>query len=298
MKIISKVEASGKSAYEDGLSVVENDDRISVAIFDGRRAWKESGDAERLIRDYGAESTGRFVANFFVGLLSKLNYLGINQMNVRLAQLLSRYEYDLSKPEGLPGCAATTVSINENGMISFSHLCDTKIILFNQLGEFFIPTIDNMDAFDRRVFRLAVENAKKLGVSPRVAMWEVDYSQYPELTDPKKLDYQHRKLENVDLRAGIGVLNGMSSAGRFQQIGILPIGSFNHVLICTDGLSFPCGVDEPVPWHEMIFFLLQNNFDLELLVKEIRRREDADREFIKYPRFAYHRDATGILIKM
>jgi len=301
MKIISKVESPGKSVYEDGLLIIEGKDEldINIFIFDGRRAWAESGDAKKLCADFNAESTGQMATQFFIKKLKKRVYLMTEELSSSFGEVLKRYNYDLSRPEGLPGCAMTAMTINkESRSVFFVHLCDTKIILFNDQEKIHIPTIDNMDAFDRKVFRLAVKNAEILGVTPRKAMWEIDYTQHDSLMDPKILDYKYRKLENVDRRAGIGVLNGMSNAGKFQQSGTIPLGSFNHILVCTDGLSFPCGVDEPAPWQEMINFLLQNNFDLEILVQEIRKREDNDKEFVKYPRFAYHRDATGVLIKI
>ncbi|MCK4744836.1 hypothetical protein KAS41_02130 [Candidatus Parcubacteria bacterium] len=297
MEIISEVRAPGKSVYEDGILIIEDKSDINIFIFDGRRAWQESGDAERLCADFGAESTGQAATYFFIKELKKCMYLMTDQLSSSFGEVLKRHGYDLSRSEGLPGCAAATVLISKYSM-SFSNLCDTKIILFNKQGEFSIPTIDNMDHFDRKVFRLAAKNAEILGITPRVAMWEVDYSKHPDLIDPKFLDYENRKLENINIRAAIGVLNGMPNASRFQQNQSFFIGPYDYILICTDGLSFPCGVDEPVPWQDMIFFLLQNNFDLELLVQEIRRREDDDKEFIKYPRFAYHRDATGVLIEV
>ena len=305
-KILSKVEAPGKSsAYEDSLAIVSHDNDLFVGVFDGRRAWKEGGDAERMVAEHNVQSTGQAAALAASEKMRRIcgvfeePWAFAYEINYWWRMTLQYYRYDFKKPEGLPGCAATIVRfLEKKRAISFANILDTKIILFNEKAEFFIPTIDHMESWDRIVLRIAVNNGKALGVSPRAALWEVDYAKHPSLRDPKAVDNEHRRLENVSYEAGLGVLNGMSSAVHFIQTGTFPMGRFQYALICTDGLSFPPTLEESPPWKEMVQFLLTNNLDLELLVKEIRRREDDDREFIKYPRFAYNRDATGVLIEI
>lgn len=308
IKIISKVKAAGKSTYEDALRIfyTQGQGWPSIAIFDGRRAWQESGDSERMLTDHSAESTGQLAADSAAHIIAEQVSIGgpaygLKEINRLWGEALKNYGYDLSKPEGLPGCAATVATINpKERWLTFAHLCDTKIICFDTKGNYFIPTVDQMDLWDRKVFRLTVENATKLKVSPRTAMWEIDYDKFPNLTDPKSLDHKHRMLENMVVAAGIGVLNGMAmtSMDKFMQTGSFPIGGYEYILICTDGLSFPCGVDKPVPWQEMIHYLLKHKLSLNTLASEIRDRESSDTEFVRFPRFAYHRDATGVLIKV
>ncbi len=130
-------------------------------------------------------------------------------------------------------------------------------------------------------------------------MYETDYSEHTDLINPIELDTRHRALENMDHEAGIGVLNGMESAVEFMQVGEIPIGGWEYLLLATDGLSFPTGVDDPYDWEEMVAFMLEHKLDLEALADEIRRRESTDMEdFWTYPRFAFHRDATGVLLRL
>jgi serine/threonine protein phosphatase PrpC len=311
--VVATLESSGDGVYEDVLCVIEesaDNPFLCAGVFDGRRAWKEGGDAEALIQNCNTESTGQAVAQFAARQFSHyclrrgIIYRPFCEILLNInrdwrVQVLNHCSYETDVPEHLPGCAATMVRINQkDSLLEFAHVCDTKIILFKKNGSFLVPTIDNMYKLDRILFDLMLKNAEKLGTSPRVAMYETDYTNHPDLKPPIELDLEHRSLENKSIEAEVGVLNGMENMEVFYQTGSVLLDEWDYLLLCTDGLLFPAVVGEHHDLEGMIQFLLNHELSLDTLVQEVRRIEDSDLNFERYVHFAYHSDATGVLLEL
>ncbi len=189
-KIIGSIKSAGDSTFEDSFVIVRLPDSLLLSAADGRKAWEENGDSKRLRQGY--ESTGQFCAQLATRLVANIGDTGFTPANLMieindfLKDQLADHDYDLSHPEGLPGCAAIIVKVNFNGIIEFANLLDARLILFDRYGNFIVPTIDNMDRLDRIALQIAVHNAQKLGVSVRQAIFETDYALHSNLTDPRK----------------------------------------------------------------------------------------------------------------
>ena len=291
MEIIKKIRGSGGDICEDTIASYEKNGQLFLAVFDGRRAWRENGDAAGIIRDYGQGTTGAALAKLCADMFIK--GMGLLAINGEIGRILRQYGYDLSKPEGLPGCAATTAMVDPKaGQISFSHVCDTKLILFRPGSDLRWET--ETQSLDPEVLALTVTNAAALRTSPRQALWETDYCG-SALTDPKKLDMLYRGRENIS--HGLGVLNGMPAMIDFLQSGEIATAPYSHLLLATDGLALPSLPNED-SWRATVRYLSAHELKLRSLLRQVRERQDSDPDFIRYPRFAARTDASGILVKL
>ncbi len=173
VEIISTVEGLCQAGHgqrervdEDALCVIQDgpDEAFWAAIFDGRRAWQEGGRHNELATNLDAKTTGQAAAWFAVNAFQKCVQRGLASSpidvlcaaNLHWGEMLVQFGYDLDAPEHLPGCAATVLRIDqERRILKFAHWCDTRIILFSPDGKRFIPTLDNMDRWDRIVLKVA-----------------------------------------------------------------------------------------------------------------------------------------------
>jgi serine/threonine protein phosphatase PrpC len=116
-----------------------------------------------------------------------------------------------------------------------------------------------------------------------------------QAAEPKK---QIRPLvEKVrrEMNRSYGVLNGEQAALDFFQFGSRSVKGIRHLLLFTDGL-FPPGEN---PSEQPDFCWLAKHYrqgGLEKVKQEVRRREKADPECNRYPRFKQHDDIAALAI--
>jgi serine/threonine protein phosphatase PrpC len=272
---------------EDAFSVVSNNRRLFVAVFDGCSSQKS---IDWLTDRTGARFASHFLKEQFEVLGPSLDPSGLLQkLNALLyRESASHQGASTQDVHSLPATTATIAVLDyDDNTLHVCHLGDTFCLVFYVDGSSKLVTIDKNERYDSEVFAQIAKIAKQKHITPREARHDLSINQ--------AVKDMFQKTHNAPDGTGQGVINGDPVAEKYMQYEILPLAGINAILLGSDGL-IPPGLDEHTETGRIQLLEVLKNGGVTALIKRKIEAENADPDW-NHIRFKHSDDATGIYIK-
>ncbi|PBB05998.1 PP2C family serine/threonine-protein phosphatase [Salimicrobium humidisoli] len=183
-------------------------------------------------------------------------------------------------------CALAAISIDRERLsLTYAQAADCMIFLQYRDGDIRTVTYDLLSHFDRKAIDEIVE--MRSGQNKKAPISEARKAVRSTLIE-------NRSLLNTD--AGYSVIDGSKEAVKHLESGRLSLKKVTGVLLLSDGLMMPTGLEEADGWEQAAAIAFQHGLDR--LVSEVEERENNDPECITYPRLKMMDDKTAVLIEM
>ncbi|SDY20802.1 protein phosphatase 2C domain-containing protein [Salimicrobium album] len=183
-------------------------------------------------------------------------------------------------------CALAAISIDRERLsLEYAHAADCMIFLQYANGDIRTVTYDLLSHFDQKaineIVKLRSGQTKKTPISE--ARKEV-----------RSTLIENRALLNTD--AGYSVIDGSKEAMKHLESGRLSLKKVTAILLLSDGLMMPTGLEEADGWEQSANIAFQ--YGVDRLVSAVEERENDDPECITYPRLKMKDDKTAVLIEI
>lgn len=234
------------------------------------------------------KETGGFIAanlvkNYFESVANPESLMDhMVEINDLLREQMVLENIDLEKKEELWGAAVAIVRVQDDG------------IEFIQTGDCMILAVYD----DDEVRPLTWRQVSHLE-APAFAKWQEGITK--GLKNQKELhetiiDTIKKNRYQSNTNGGYGVLNGEKSAVRFFEYGKINLTCLKHILLLTDGMSWPSSLvpEQSSYWSNVAHKIL--NKGIKLYSEELIELEENDPECINHIRFKKSDDKTAIVI--
>lgn len=273
---------------EDAFCVLEDEDKLSLAVFDG-------GSSQKPIPELGEETGARFASHtlkeIFESLPARLDATEKLQIcNQKLGEKLRGFpSVDYKDLNSVPAATATFVEVDfARQLVNVSHVGDSFAMVEYKDGSTEVLTNDLVYEYDKRNLQLIGEIARERGITPREARED------PRVREAIMATFQNIR-NNSDGR-GYGMVNGDPNMDIYIYNLALSLENVRSILLGSDGI-IPPGMDEQSAYDRKKLFEILRKGGVNSLIATTREAEnkDPDRWLL---RFKHSDDATGVYVEI
>ncbi len=273
---------------EDALSLLNLNDSIIAAVFDGSSSLKP-------IKSLKDQTGARFASHFLKETLEKGNKEFkvkeiLRALNKKLLLKTLTFEgASLNDIHTLPASTATLVQLFPNSkLLQISHVGDSFCMIVFKDGHSEFVTIDRNKKYDDEILHKMKRISDEKHISPRKAR------QDPKIVQAL-IDMFQDSFNKPD-GTGQGLITGDPNAVQYFQDISFSFENVQSILLGTDGL-IPLAYDEQKKVERQKIFQIINENGLEGLIKKKVELENNDPDW-HLLRYKHSDDATGIFIQI
>lgn len=272
---------------EDSFSILKNDKRITIAVFDGSSSQKPIPSL--------TESGARFASHFLkTEFETEKHGEEVDQIfrNINKTLLKRNLEFPgatLKDINSMPASTATLAQIDfSRNVFKVSHVGDTFCMILFKDGHGELITIDKNKKYDDEILQKMGKVAVDRNITPREARKDPLVSQL--------VAEMFQKTHNKPDGTGQGIMNGDPNVKKYIQDITLPISTIDAFLLGSDGL-IPPGWDETKQESQIKLFKIASTKGVKGLIMNKKQIEDNDPDW-QLLRYKHSDDATAVYLKL